>query len=581
MAETTPTTPYLRNDPAIGTKDTARKQVGSYRIMRQLGVGGMGVVYVAEDTLLKREVALKVLHPDPSGDPGRKERFLREARATAALNHDHIVRIYHADEADGELYFVMELLKGESLHTRLKREHRLKLREAMQIARETAEGLVAAHQHGLIHRDITPANLWLEMPGRVKILDFGLVHVPDDTSLLSRLGAVMGTPGYMSPEQAAGEPVTAGTDLFSLGCVLYQMATGEKPFQGDSANASIRAVISENPRSPRQINPEIPEALDQLIVRLLEKAEVNRPASAQEVSDRLAELIDPNAPKRPSSASQMEKMVFGAIFGPDGNSAEVGTRSEAKQPTVAPEDKSGKPPYRLAPWLEHTIAVIVLMAGVIVLSLWWFHSKEKPPQNNPPASKANQGGQTSATDPNDLIFEVKPLDPKWVASLEKMTDPKERYEEVCTELKRRNPGLSGIRPFEAMEGTVRSLEIHSDFLEDLTPLRALGSLQNLTIRGSIARTGRLQNLEPLRGMGLVLLDVENQRVSNLAPLEGMTLYHLDIRGTLVTDLSPLRKLGELQAILVSEPIQIDLTPLRDIPNLESINGRPPQQFFKR
>ena len=153
-----------------------------------------------------------MLHPDPANDSLRKERFLRAIRAAAVLDHDHIVRIYDADEAEGELFFVMELLQGESLQTRLKREHRLKVREAMRIAQEAASGLFFAHRHGLIHHDITPANLWLETSGRAKILDFGLVHVPEDSSLLSQLGNVMGTPGYMSPEQAAGESVTLATD---------------------------------------------------------------------------------------------------------------------------------------------------------------------------------------------------------------------------------------------------------------------------------------------------------------------------------------------------------------------------------
>ena len=183
------------------------------------------------------------------------------------LEHENIVPILDAGEADGECFLVMELLKGESLHDRLKREHRLPLKESLRIAREIAAGLIFVHAHGLCHRDVCPMNVWLEPSGRARLRGFGESCSTEADPLLSRLDGV-GTAGYLSPEQAAGEAIAPASDLFSLGCVLYQMLTGERPFRGENSAALFRAVVFEYPTSVRQINPEIPEALDDLVVRL-------------------------------------------------------------------------------------------------------------------------------------------------------------------------------------------------------------------------------------------------------------------------------------------------------------------------
>ncbi len=272
--------------PPQGPDEIGR--LGPYRVLKVLGAGGMGVVYLAEDPKLRRRVALKAILPSVAAGPTARERFLREARAAAAVEHDHIVAVHQVDEDRGVPYLVMPLLRGEPLEARLRREKRLPLADVLRIARQTAEGLEAARRGGLVHRDIKPANLWLEEgTGRVKILDFGLARShDDDRKRLTQLGALIGTPAYMAPEQAAGQG-DHRADLFSLGCVMYRMATGEPAFQEADMISTIAAVAADPVRPPREVNPALPPALSDLILRLLAKKPEERPASAQAVVEAI------------------------------------------------------------------------------------------------------------------------------------------------------------------------------------------------------------------------------------------------------------------------------------------------------
>ena len=268
-------------------------RLAGYRVLRLLGQGGMGMVYQAEEVRLKRHVALKVMLPAVAANARARQRFLREAQAQAAIEHDHIVAIHQADEADGTPYIAMPLLRGETLADRINRAGRLPLAEVLRIGRETAEGLSAAHEQRLIHRDIKPSNLWLEgKRGRVKILDFGLARAVEagEDAHLTGTGVTLGTPAYMAPEQARGENVDARCDLFSLGCVLYQMATGALPFQGNNVLTILHALANETPRAPRELNPELPAELGELITKLLAKDPRERLDSAQGAAEMLAVL---------------------------------------------------------------------------------------------------------------------------------------------------------------------------------------------------------------------------------------------------------------------------------------------------
>ncbi|MCE9564231.1 MAG: protein kinase [Planctomycetes bacterium] len=264
---------------------------GSYRVLGLLGTGGMGAVFRAEDPALRREVALKVMLPQFAGSPTAKARFLREARSQAAVEHTHIIAIHHVGEEGGIPFIAMPVLKGTSLADFLATNPVVPIGEAVRIAREIAEGLEAAHEKGLVHRDIKPANVWLE--GRqqhVKVLDFGLARVEtngDAAEAVTQQGAIIGTPAYMSPEQATGATVDGRTDLFSLGVVLYQMLTGQQPFVGRNTPAILVSVSTHHPQRPAELNPLVPASLDALTMRLLAKDIAERPPTADAVVEAL------------------------------------------------------------------------------------------------------------------------------------------------------------------------------------------------------------------------------------------------------------------------------------------------------
>lgn len=272
-----------------------------YRVFRLIGQGGMGVVFEAEDTVLRRRVALKVMRPELARNEAARLRFLREARSAAAIHHPHVVTIYQVGPDRNVPYLAMELLHGESLETRLRRVGKIPVSEVLRIGREIAEGLAAAHQRGLVHRDVKPANVWLTLAGEgdasrphagptVKLIDFGLALLGGDDANLTRSGAVLGTPAYMAPEQADGGAVDGRADLFSLGCMLYRMATGEVPFKGQGTISTLRAMVKTQPQSPSIGTPEVPSALSRLILQLLAEDPNQRPASAAVVATRLRAL---------------------------------------------------------------------------------------------------------------------------------------------------------------------------------------------------------------------------------------------------------------------------------------------------
>jgi serine/threonine-protein kinase len=264
--------------------------LGRYEVRGVLGRGGMGVVFRAFDPALQRPVALKVLAPHLATSPMARRRFTREARAAAAVRHEHVVAVHRVEEADGLPYLVMQCIAGESLQDRLDRAGPLAVAEVVRIGYEAASGLAAAHARGLIHRDVKPSNILLEgapaasaTGGRVKITDFGLARAVDE-GRLTQSGVVAGTPEYMAPEQARGEAIDHRADLFSLGSVLYALCGGRPPFQGPTALAVLGQVTDQAPTPLRELNPDVPAWLEQLIARLLAKDPVERFQTAAEVA---------------------------------------------------------------------------------------------------------------------------------------------------------------------------------------------------------------------------------------------------------------------------------------------------------
>jgi WD40 repeat protein len=330
-------------------------RLGGFRILKILGHGGMGVVFQGEDPRLGRPVAIKAMLPHLAGSSSSQERFLREARAAAALEHDHIVPILQVGEDRGAPFIVMPLLKGESLEDRLRRDKQVPIAEVLRIGRETAEGLAAAHERGLIHRDIKPANIWLEGGrGRVKILDFGLARAATQESGLTQQGAVIGTPAYMAPEQGRGEAVDARCDLFSLGVVLYRMGTGQPPFRGNDIVATLMAVALDEPPPPQSLRPDLPPELSDLVMRLLAKNPAQRPASAREVVKVLGAIQKAPLASRPGAA--LRPAVPGA-----------GQDTVAESEVSRPSDRPRLAKRSLLPWAIGAGALAVVFVAFFLL----------------------------------------------------------------------------------------------------------------------------------------------------------------------------------------------------------------------
>lgn len=279
----------------------ARALAGRYALERELGRGGMATVYLATDLKLGRHVAIKVLAPAMRAHLGG-ERFEREIRLVARLSHPHIVPLFEAGEADGLLFYVMEYVEGESLRARLAREHTLPVAEAVRIAVQVADALQCAHDRGVVHRDVKPANVLLSAAGHAVVTDFGVAKLLETSGgsrddSLTASGVVVGTAEYMSPEQAAGERhVDARSDVYALGVVLYEMLAGEPPFTGPAPQALVARILTERPPPLRSRRPDVPPALGRAVERALAKRPDERPATARAFA---AALLTPRARRRP------------------------------------------------------------------------------------------------------------------------------------------------------------------------------------------------------------------------------------------------------------------------------------------
>ena len=345
------------------TRPDSLGRIGHYEVLQVLGRGGFGIVFRAFDDVLQRVVAVKVMAPQMAAMSPARKRFLREARSSAAVRHENVVQVYEV----GELplpYLVMEFIPGETLQQKLDRNGPLDVTEVLQIGRQIAEGLAAAHATDLIHRDIKPANVLIEGgQHRVKITDFGLARAADDASI-SQSGIIAGTPMYMAPEQAQGQPLDQRADLFSLGSVLYQMASGRAPFRANNTVAVLKRVCEDTPRPIREIIPETPQWLCDIISKLHAKNPDERYQSAREVADVLADCeaqlkanpklkdfsrIPQSKPAPPRRQSRpvfalvcafVSLLIFGIWLNPFAarNAAEVNV---AKQETPLPANEDG------------------------------------------------------------------------------------------------------------------------------------------------------------------------------------------------------------------------------------------------
>ncbi len=295
-----------------------REWIGPYHVEGRIGAGGMGEVYRARDPRLERDVAIKVLPAAHMKDPEFRLRLLKEARAASALNHPNIVTVFDIGSDRGMDYLVMEFVKGQTFE-KVIASGRLSLADLIRYGTAIASPLAAAHAVGIVHRDIKPANIMIAADGQVKILDFGLAKLqpansdPQATAQMSTPGVIMGTISYMSPEQAHGEPLDGRSDIFSLGVVLYEAATGTLPFKGSSAMAILQAVVSEDPPRPSSLNHSLPARFDRVIACALAKNKLERFETADQLSEALRDINQsgdlPVAPSPPASVQPQDGAV--------------------------------------------------------------------------------------------------------------------------------------------------------------------------------------------------------------------------------------------------------------------------------
>jgi predicted Ser/Thr protein kinase len=574
-------------------------RLGPYRVLKVLGHGGMGVVFKAEDSALRRPVALKAMLPALAASASARERFFREARAAAALQHPHVVTIYQVGEDRGAPFLAMQFLEGESLDERIRREGRLPVAEVLRIGREVALGLACAHAKGLIHRDVKPANVWLEGPeGHVKILDFGLARALAEGAHLTQSGTIVGTPAYMAPEQARGETVNHRADLFSLGCLLYRLCVGELPFKGKDTLAVLSALALETPPEPASVNPAVPADLSALIVQLMNKDPKQRPVSAAAVAEDLqglqkrllreqeaqAETVSlPAVPKGKAASGKRRRLVvlcgtlavlagllaiglwaagvFRVASGPGDLVLESDDPDFAfavdRGGGVRLEDRKAKRAYalRVAPVgkdeyelevldkdadLAFKTRTFAVKRGEKVALRAWIERK--------PQEKA--GGALSD---EEWFRHVAPL-------------PLEvQVAAVVARLKERNPGFDG-KVMHKVEDGGSVVSFSADEVTDLMPLRPIRGLRWVECPGSVPGKGKLADLSPLKGLKLEGLHIAGTKVSDLSPLKGMPLTMLNCGEKWVTDLSPLKGLP-LKSLFIGGCSVSDLTPLKGMPLL--------------
>jgi serine/threonine-protein kinase len=351
--------------------------VSKYQLKRRLGEGAMGVVFEAEDTKLRRTVALKLLHPRVAEEPDRRKRFLREGRLAAHLNHPCIATVYEAGEAEGRIFIAMELVKGDILARIIEKSPQgMPWIDAVRIFREIARGLRKAHEAGIIHRDLKPDNIMVGEEGIVKILDFGVAKPTETfdiqfTDVKTHSGSLVGTPAYMSPEQAAGRDVDLRSDIFSIGVLLYEMLTGRRPFVRETWQELIIAINRDEITPVSVARPDVPGEVDALIARCMAKKPEDRYASCREVVDETERLL--------------------------GGSSPVATLVTTSPPTASPVELR-KPRWPIAVGLG--VGVVVALAVVLAIRAEETAPLRQPAvETAPPVETAAPAGGSATAEP--------------------------------------------------------------------------------------------------------------------------------------------------------------------------------------
>src|SRR5436305_5464200 len=351
---------------------------GRYRIIRKLGAGGMANVYLAEDQELGRRVAIKILDDRHAADDSFVERFRREAKNAAGLSHPNIVSIYDRGEAEGTYYIAMEFLEGRSLKELIVSRGPAPIKVAIDYARQILAALGAAHKQGIVHRDIKPHNVLVGPQGRLKVTDFGIAR--SGASQMTEVGSIIGTAQYLSPEQARGAPVDQTSDLYSAGVVLYEMLTGQVPFTGDTPLEIAMKHLSEIPRPPSELRPEVPHDLDSVVLRALAKDPAELYQSAEEMDADLARVAE-GLPVDPETETMATAVLSGSGLMAAAPTSVITRPAGAAPTSVAPPGRTPPagyygyegPPRRRRPVWPWVLAVLLLLAAAG--SAWFAYTK--------------------------------------------------------------------------------------------------------------------------------------------------------------------------------------------------------------
>jgi serine/threonine-protein kinase len=369
---------------------------GRYELGRQLGAGGMARVYLGHDRLLDRQVAVKVLSEPYASDPQFVERFRREASAAAGLNHPNIVAVYDRGEADGSYYIVMEYLAGPDLKQVIRRRAPLPPSQAIDYAQQILAALGAAHRRDVVHRDVKPQNVLVAEDGHLKVTDFGIARAGAQSDM-TEAGSVIGTAQYLSPEQARGDEVTAASDCYAVGIVLYEMLTGRVPFDGDRPVAIAMKQISDAPVPPRIVEPDVPPELDAVVMRALAKRPSERYRTAEELSRALADA-------RSAIEGGGTTRLMPAAVGPA--TAETRAMDPVTGPTrVGPPPPSEPPPARRRwPWI---VGGIVLLAAIAVAAFLLLQGDDARPVTIPPVAGQSAADAQRTLEDAGLVVDVR------------------------------------------------------------------------------------------------------------------------------------------------------------------------------
>ena len=552
------------------TRPGSLGRLGHYDVLNVVGKGAFGTVLRAFDTKLERIVAIKVMALEMASLSPARKRFLREARTSAQIRHENVVGIYSVEEKPIP-YLVMEYIPGKTLQQHLDEQGPLSLPNVLRLGKQIADGLAAAHEQGLIHRDIKPGNILLEggMHERVKVTDFGLARTADDASM-TQSGMIAGTPMYMAPEQAQGHKLDHRADLFSLGSVLYQMLSGRPPFRAANTVAVLKRVAEDAPRPIQEIIPEVPTWMSELVSHLHAKNPEQRFQSAKDVSDLLATCLDDlkagHVPKipRPSPST-----------------------ADPSEPAKVIVSQADRPPrrqvLRRSPLVRGAAAVVIVLGGLgitegtgvtklaSIATRWTTVTTAPVVQNRPaPQSSTHQPQHTgpqgwpadavkAARTPPTAYAEFSDADVLRIAAL----PAAEQVEEVRKALKARNPEFDGtlIPTFDG--DAVVGLKFSTERVKDVSPVRALTKLTKLEAAGPENSRGLLTDLSVLKGLPLNDLFVAHNDISDLAPLRGMPIRCLFLDRNPVKDFAPLHDLP-LRVLLINQVSLNTLKPLEGL-----------------